>query len=169
MSSNYDQDIELAKDILSGDASVWRLVIHKVSKAIGSWKNSDTIDWQSIVNSGVWKAAQTYQPKRKFLNHAVHVTKNMLCQAFRYQKVRNDIGSCSLEQVPDKIDYNSDLLDVLIAKEEALVLLAQGTREYVMTRLILAGKSRSEAAKIMGIDRHQAHAIVVRMREVLEE
>lgn len=169
MSDKYAQDLALAKAILAGDSVAWQTTTAQVLRAIGSWKCNDTIDYQSITNSAIYKAANSYLPKRKFLNHTIQIARNMLCQAFRYNKVRGAITSCSIEQVPDKVDFTPDVLDIMIAKEDALLLLSESDKSYVMSQLILAGKTRAEAARIMNIDRFQAHAIIVKMRAVIEE
>jgi len=169
MSEQYVADIQQAKDIISGSVPVWNAVTCQVLRAIGTWRENDAIDWASIANEAIYKAALSYKPKRKFVNHAIHVTRNMLCQAFRHRKVRANTMSCSLDQIPDKVDHQSDMLDQLIAKEDAMLLLEDNANSYVMTQLILAGNSRAEAARVMQINRFKSHSIITKMRERLGE
>ena len=167
MSDKYAAEALFAKRVQAGDPAAWAETTAKVMRAIGTWKANNSIDHEDIVNFAIFKAANTYQPKRKFVNHAIHIARNMLAQAFRYNRTRADVCYCSTEAIPDTPLDTPDVLDTMIARDDAILLLQAGTNSYVMSQLILAGKTRAQAAKVMGIDRYQSHAIIVKMRELL--
>lgn len=168
MQATYSCDAVVANSILAGDTDAWAECTAKVMRAIGTWKSSHNVDYEDIVNFAIFKAAKTYIPKRRFINHAIHICRNMLAQSFRYNRVRADIGCCSVNEIADQPHNTSGVLDQMIAREDALTLLQAGTNCYVMTQLILAGKTRAEAARIMGIDRFKAHSVVSKMRDMLD-
>jgi len=161
---NPQQETAYAKRISSGDPDTWALAIVQVTKGVGSWNSSTVVDVEEVVLLAIFKACHNFKPKRKFINHAIHIARNMLCKRYRHYKVRQDTQSCSLETVFNKAEEGSDALDKLIAKETVDHMIFPIDDAALMARLILAGKGRVDSAKILGIDRFKAHALIKKLR-----
>ena len=151
--------------IIRGNPAVWASTTYRVTKGIGSWKLNHAIDHEAIVLDAIWKAAQTYRPiKVKFKNWAILVAINMLRDAYKRLQVRSSISGYVIEDTVYLASH--DHLDDMIAKEEADVLLSQGGDLGVMAKLLLLGKTRAQAARIMSITRQRAHILFTKLQEV---
>jgi hypothetical protein len=163
----YDTDIQMSQAILAGDAAAWDSTICAVSKALNSWRNSTCVDVEDVINFSIFKAAKTYKPKRKFINHAIHIAHNSLCKQYKWVKIRTDIMGTSTETIQDVSDESS-LLDAMIAKDTAKNITTGKDDVSRFAWLVLKGCSRVQATKAMGFSGFKAFTVVRKLKKKIQ-
>jgi DNA-directed RNA polymerase specialized sigma24 family protein len=162
---NHKDEAKIADRISCGDSREWRIAIFKVTKGVSTWNQSTVVDVEEVVLLAIWKASKNFSPKRRFINHAIHIARNMLCQRYRHYKVREDIQFGQPENPFWAAEDTTDVLDKLIAKETVDHMIYPIDQAALMARLILTGKNRADSARILGVDRFRSHALIKKLRQ----
>ena len=137
---NPESEISISKAILAGNTRAWARITTRVMKSIGSWKDNPNIDHELAVSEAILKAANTYLPKRKFVNHATHIAINTMRNAYRKSKAKSRGVSCSISAAYGIPERTSSNLDKMIAIEtvEGMIHIMGSVGD--MARLLREGK-----------------------------